>query len=249
MFFFTKNILRTLVNLSTMKGIIKTGLVVLLTGTMAFSSYGQTKKDLRHQKKELIEKYGEIPSNPDTLKKLANTYFLLDEQQNAVEAYSAYLKKNPQDMDARLKLAQTYIYEEKGALAEKELTTIILSKQYSGKELAKLYLLRAEAREMQSSSPQDEYAGKQSYDLIRASKIDSLNPKTFLDLGIYYDDNGYFESALEALAKAAEIEQKLAKQEGRDIDMQYFRQFNKTKNNYKLFGRVSDANKFKIVQK
>jgi tetratricopeptide (TPR) repeat protein len=211
----------------------------------------ETTKELKTQRNNL-ETYLENNFNIDSVKSLADIYFKLEDVELAISEYEKVLQSDSSDYDAMTKLARSYVYleTEKDAMkAEDLLTKVIASKKYSGKELAKIYLYRAEARDVLSSKPQDEYTGKRSYDLIIASKLDSLNPEVYYQLGIYYDDNGYYESALESFAKAISVDEDLSKKEGREPNKKYYSEFNRTKKNYLFFGHVNDANKFKIVSK
>jgi len=235
-----------------MNKILNYGLSTIIALTMSGNVFSQTNKELKKDEKRLLEFLEKHPSNIDSTKKLADIQFKLDNIDDATYTYEKILRFDSTDTHAMFNLAKCYIYgehEEELKKAENIITKIIFSKRYDKELLTKLYLNRAEVRSLLSSKPNDEYSGKRSYDLIMASKLDSLNPNIFYELGIYYDDNGFYESALESFAKAVNLEEQIAKQENRNMNTIYIREFTKTKNNYKLFGRVSDANKFNVISK
>lgn len=235
-----------------MKKIINYGLTTLLALTLSGNLFSQTDKELKERSKELIQLNLENDSNITNHLELGNIYLKLDKTNKAITEFNYVLNLDSTNINATYNRAKAFVYGENNDMmkqAEKDLTKVIASKTFSDKELAKVYLVRAEARNNLSEKPQDEYAAKRSYDLIMASKLDSLNPQIQYKLGLFYDDNEYYDASLESFIKAADLEKRLAIKENREVDNKYTKEFNRTKSNYELFGRVKDAERFKIVEK
>jgi len=233
-----------------MNKILNYGLSTIIAITMSGNLFSQTNQEYKQRVKELTELNEKNDSNITNHLELGNIYSKLDKTSKAINEYNKVLELDSTNIEALYGRAKTYVYEEnldKMNAAEKDLTKVIASKKYSGKELAQIYLIRAEARDNQSEIPQDAYSAKRSYDLIVASQLDSLNPEIQYELGFYYDDNEYYDASLESFIKAADLEERLAKKENREVNPKYEKEFNRTKNNYELFGRVKDSERFKIV--